>query len=428
MPLFHFYKYSTFIMKKKNLLLAMLICISTLNIAAQEKKFKFDFYGQIRTDIFYNSRASQEMIDGLFYLYPLDKDLDANGRDLNERFSGNFYVLTSRLGVNITGPKLGNATTFAKVEGDFRGAGSNLYTIRMRHAYFQLNWDKADLLLGQTWHPLFGEVYPRVLNLSTGAPFQPFSRAPQIRYRHSFGGFQAIGALMWQSQFTSIGPDNARSVNYLKNSAVPEIYAGINYRKDGWLAGVGVEFMSIMPKTQVSIINNLGGVTAERTYKTKARVTGISFDAYVQYKKDDLLVSAKSIFGENLTQLCMLGGYGVTSVSSLNGRESYTPIRNSSTWINAVYGKKWRPGIFAGYMKNLGTSERIIRTVGLGTNIDQLTEGGIELTYNIGTWSFGAEATATTAWYGTIKRDNGRVYDTNAVTNYRIVGVASFSF
>ena len=54
----------------------MLICISTLNIAAQEKKFKFDFYGQIRTDIFYNSRASQEMIDGLFYLYPLDKDLD----------------------------------------------------------------------------------------------------------------------------------------------------------------------------------------------------------------------------------------------------------------------------------------------------------------------------------------------------------------
>ena len=83
----------------------MLICISTLNIVAQEKKFKFDFYGQIRTDIFYNSRASQEMIDGLFYLYQLDKDLDANGRDLNERFSGNFYVLTSRLGVNVTGPK-----------------------------------------------------------------------------------------------------------------------------------------------------------------------------------------------------------------------------------------------------------------------------------------------------------------------------------
>lgn len=79
-------------------------------------------------------------------------------------------------------------------------------------------------------------------------------------------------------------------------------------------------------------------------------------------------------------------------------------------------------------MKNLGTSERIIRTVGLGTNIDQLTEGGVELSYNNGPWSFGAEVTATTAWYGTVKRDDGKVYDTNAVTNYRIVGVASFSF
>ena len=415
-------------MKKKYLLLTALTFLSILNVVAQEKKFDIDFYGQIRTDIFYNSRASQEMIDGLFYMYPLDKELDANGRDLNERFSGNFYVLTSRLGVNVKGPNLGSATTFAKVEGDFRGAGSNLYTIRMRHAYFQLNWDKANLLLGQTWHPMFGEVYPRVINISTGAPFQPFSRAPQIRYKHAFGEFQLTGALVWQSQFTSIGPDNVRSVNYLKNSAVPEIYIGVNYRKNGWLAGIGAEYMSIMPKTEVTINSNLGGVTAQKVYKTKSRVTGISLDAYVQYQSDNLLVTAKSVLGENLSQLCMLGGYGVTSVSSLNGRENYTPIRNSSTWFNAVYGKKWKTGVFAGYMKNLGTKEKIIRTVGLGTNIDQLTEGGIELTYNVQSWTFGAEATATTAWYGTINKANGKVIDTNAVTNLRIVGVASFSF
>ena len=110
-------------MKKNSLIMAALLCLSSLSIYAQEKKFKFKFYGQIRTDIFYNSRASQEMIDGLFYMYPLNKQLDANGRDLNDKFSGNFYALTTRFGVNIEGPKLGSAKTFAKIEGDFRGAG-----------------------------------------------------------------------------------------------------------------------------------------------------------------------------------------------------------------------------------------------------------------------------------------------------------------
>ena len=104
----------------------------SLSILAQ-KKFNFKFYGQIRTDLFYNSRASQEMIDGLFYMYPLNKQLDADGKDLNARFSGNFYALTTRFGVDVAGPKLGSAETFAKIEGDVRGAGTSTDTIRMRH-------------------------------------------------------------------------------------------------------------------------------------------------------------------------------------------------------------------------------------------------------------------------------------------------------
>ena len=168
-------------MKKRNILTLLLVFATILELNAQIKDVKFNFYGSVRADIFYNSRVSQEMIDGLFYMYPLDKKLDANGEDLNARASSNFYVLTTRFGVNVEGPKLGSARTFAKIEGDFRGAGSDLFTLRVRHAYFQLNWDKSDLLVGQTWHPLFGDVFPRVLNISTGAPFQPFSRSPQMR-------------------------------------------------------------------------------------------------------------------------------------------------------------------------------------------------------------------------------------------------------
>ena len=408
--------------------MAALLCLRSLSIYAQEKKFKFKLYGQIRTDIFYNSRASQEMIDGLFYMYPLNKQLDANGRDLNDKFSGNFYALTTRFGVNIEGPKLGSAKTFAKIEGDFRGAGSDLYTVRMRHAYFQLNWETSDFLMGQTWHPLFGEIYPKVMNLSTGAPYNPFSRAPQIRYRHSFSNFRVTGAFLWQSQFTSIGPNNVRSVSYLKNSCLPEMYLGVDYRQGAWIAGVGIDFLSLMPRTKVDITVNYEGTPIEKVYKTRQRVNSLSYEAYMKYTADDWFVSAKTVFGSNLTQTLMIGGYGVTSVNTLNGRETYAPIRNSNTWINAVYGKKWKPGIFLGYTKNMGTGKKVSTLYGLGTDIDQLFTTGIELSYNLPNWVFGIEYSAINAWYGNINYNNGKVNDANRVTNNRIVGVATFIF
>ena len=245
---------------------------------------------------------------------------------------------------------------------------------------------------------MFGEVYPQVLNISTGAPFQPFSRAPQIRYRHSFDGFQAIGALVWQSQFTNIGPGNARSVKYLKNSCLPEIYAGLNYRTSNWLFGAGIELLSIMPLTQTEI--NDGSQT--KVYKTNERITTLSYDAYIRYTNADWLVAAKTILGSNLTQLCMLGGYAVKSINPDNGKQTYTPYRMSSTWLNVVYGRKWQPGIFAGYSKNLGTSHANTGTVyGLGTDIKQLVAAGVELSYKLPHWSFGVEYSSTSAWYGT---------------------------
>ncbi len=417
-----------FIMNKRKIASILLLFTIALGLNAQKKDFKFQFYGQVRADIFYNSRTSQEMIDGLFYLYPLNKELDADGKDLNARTSGNFYILCTRLGLNVEGPKLGAAKTFAKIEGDFRGAGSDLFTFRIRHAYFQLNWEKSDLLVGQTWHPMFGEVYPQVQNISTGAPFQPFSRAPQMRYRYNFDGFQVIGAFVWQSQFSNIGPGNARSVKYLKNSCVPEIYAGLNYRNGHWLAGVGLEFLSIMPRTQTSVTTDIDNSPVNKIYKTSARITTLSYEAYVRYTSDKWFIAAKSIYGSNLTQLCMLGGYGVKTVDPLNDKQTYSPYRISSTWFNAVYGKKWRPGVFLGYSKNMGTAKTITDTsYGLGLNIKQLTQAGVEFSYNVPHWSFGVEYSATSAWYGKNK-NNGKVYDTNTVTNNRIVGVAMFIF
>ena len=60
---------------------------------AQKKDFSYKFYGQIRTDLYYNSRANEETVDGLFYMYPKDEVLDENGKDLNATANGSFYTL-----------------------------------------------------------------------------------------------------------------------------------------------------------------------------------------------------------------------------------------------------------------------------------------------------------------------------------------------
>lgn len=81
----------------------------------------------------------------------------------------------------------------------------------------------------------------------------------------------------------------------------------------------------------------------------------------------DLVIAGKTLLASNLTQACMLGGYAVTSVDPRTGEQEYTPYRHSMTWLNIVYGKKWKPGIFVGYLKNLGTGKTIAGpTYGVG--------------------------------------------------------------
>lgn len=415
---------------KKYILLSL--CLMTAwGGFAQKKDFSYKFYGQIRTDVFYNSRDNEESVDGLFYMYPKDKAPDAEGNDLNSTPNGNFYLLYSRLGVDVAGPKLFKAKTSAKVEVDFRGSGTSYTTIRLRHVYFNLDWGKSALLVGQAWHPLFGDVCPQVLNLAVGAPFQPFSRAPQIRYRYTDKNFLLTGALVWQSQYLSVGPIG-KSHEYIKKGCVPEVYIGADYKSGGLLAGVGVELLSMKPRTE-SIMQgaaNEHGQTIHK-YKVDERLTTLSYEAHVKYTNKDWFLGAKTVLGSNLTQASGLGGFGIKSVDTRTGEQEYTPITVSSTWFNAVYGQKWKPGLFVGYAKNLGTSDALVsgsKLYGTGTDLDQLVTAGAELSYNVPNWKFGLEYSLSSAWYGSVDSSNGKVVDTHAVCNNRIVAAVMFMF
>ena len=413
-------------------LMAALVALSGMAQVKIGKDFSLKVYGHVRTDIFYNSRANTESVDGLFYSYPKDEVLDPNGNDINGSSSSNMYAVYSRMGFDFACPMIVNAKASAKIGFDFRGNGNdNLSALRLRHAYFNFDWGKSKVLVGQTSHPFFGDVSPQILNLNTGSPFQPFGRAPQIRYRYNSGALQLQAAALWQSQFKSHGPSadngtgdgNARNQYPHKNSNVPEIALGIDYKKDGWIAGVGIDLLSITPRT-VAIGED------DKKYKVDERLTTVSYEAHVKYTGKDLMVAAKTTLGSNFTHTSMLGGYAVKSVDDKTGEKKYTPFRNSSTWLNIVYGKKWKPGIFLGYIKNLGTESDMIlgeNVYGTGTNIDKLMNGTFELTYNVPHWKIGVEYTYTAAWYGKNKQD-GKVADTHRVGNNRLVLSATYSF
>lgn len=407
-------------MKKLIVLLAG-ICMS-LPAIAQKKNFSYKFYGFVRGDLFYNTRANMAPVDGNFYLYPLDKKPDADGKDLNANPNGSFYTFTSRLGVDATGPNIGTARSSAKIEVDFGGFSSSTTMLRIRQAYVALDWEKSQVLIGQTWHPLFGSVFPDILNLSTGAPFQPFNREPQLRYQYKAGKVKLTASALWQLQYLSSGP-NGMSEEYIKNSCVPELFVGADYASGGgWLAGGGVHLISLKPRT--------ASVWNEKTYKVNERMTTLSYEAHVKYTGRNFAFAAKSLMASCLDHTALIGGYGISSINPDNGEQEYTPFRHSTSWVNVTYGTKWKGHFFAGYTKNLGTTDALASNTkyGMGLDIDQVFSTNIAFSYNLPHWQIGLEYMPTTAWYGDTDRASGKVVNTHSVTNHRILGLVMYYF
>ncbi|MDD4589245.1 MAG: hypothetical protein PHG06_02280 [Parabacteroides sp.] len=407
-------------MKRQTLILSALMLTPLLQ--AQKKDFSYSFYGFIRNDMFYNSRANNAAVEGTFYLYPMDKKLDSNGEDLNAQSNTGFYSFTTRLGINIKGPMIGSAQTSGKIETDFGGFSSSCTLLRIRQAYFKLDWQNSSLTIGQTWHPLAGSVTPSLLCISQGAPFQPFNREPQFRYQYNLKGIELTAAALWQLQYISNGP-NGKSLDYMKNNCLPEFYVGADILsiKD-WRLGAGVHTISLKPR--------LASEWEGKTYKVNEHIRAFSYEAHLKYSHKDFTFAAKSLLASCLDYTSMLSGYGISSINKQNGKQKYVPFRHSTSWIDLTYGSKWKSGLFLGFTKNLGTNHSLASstTYGNSLNIDKLCMCVFSFSYNLPHWSTGIEFTPTKVWYGENNLENGKVINTHAVTNQRIALTALYIF
>ncbi len=421
----------------RKILASIIIFMTVFSVVAQEeekKKISVEVYGFVRNDFYYETRRSLTAAGGLFHLIPLDQNLNGLNEDLNAVSSSKFVATASRIGLKVNGPDVWGATTTARIEGDFDGFSSDHISnavFRIRQAWVKLAWENTDLLAGQTWHPMFGDVIPSVMGLATGSPFQPFNRSPQIRVDHRMGNFKAYLSALYQLQSLSTGPSGS-SANYLRDGILPELYLGFDYAKNGWIAGAGIDFIRLRPRVTGQTNVEIDGVSQEISTKVSDNISSLSFNAFLQYSKDKFAVKAKTIYGQNMAHLSMLSGYGVSKVND-DGSWEYTNLTNSTSWLNVTYGKKYQVGLFLGYSKNLGSSDELVPDKDKvyafgGSNLDQAFRVSPEVSYNLKHWTFGVEYEMTSVSYGAMDFSNGKVKDTHNVTNNRLAAIMVYYF
>ncbi len=433
-------------MKNKLTIVLLILLVFSVAVSAEEEKkpFGITFSGFIKNDIFYDSRQAVTIREGHFLLYPAEFLAAADGQDINAAPSLNFLSIQTRLTGTITAPDAFGARLKGVLEADFFGNENAAFVdangFRLRHAYAQLSWRKTELLFGQYWHPLFiAACYSDVISFNTGSPIQPFSRNPQVRLIHHAGKFHLIAAIVAQRDFTSPGGSAA-----LRNSTLPEFQFQAQLesknpqtRKE-FLAGVGGGVKWLRPLLNSEANGN--------KYASDQAVGSYSFTAFVKMKFPAFTCKLQGVYGSNLYDLLMLGGYGVSAVTDpARNTVAYTATRTVSLWSEAMStGKTMQLGLWAGYTQNLGGnapilyySDRVGGTLATvrGANIKSVLRISPRLVLVSGKFSFALETEYTQAAYaakdefGTLWRDErGVIGQTQNLANLRLLFATILKF
>jgi hypothetical protein len=431
----------------KKIFFALFIMSSFVSYAQEKKeepKYGISFSGFLKNDFFYDSRDNITIREGHFLLFPKEKSLDFDNKDINAKSSFNFLSIQSRLTGKITAPDAFGAKTSSVLEADFFGNENAGFVdangFRLRHAYVKLNWAKTELLAGQYWHPFFiPGCFSGVISFNTGAPMQPFSRNPQIRLTRKLGDLNISGVLSAQRDFTS--PQGSASLRY---SNVPDISAIFTYEKKNEekkteiLSGFAIDYKSLQPFLTTTKGSN--------TFVTDEKVTGLSATAFFKLKTQDFTFKLQGIYGQNLFDLTMLGGYVINAITDTNkNKVSYSTLNNFAGWAEVhTNGKNIQFGLWAGITQNLGSIDSIIaysNKVGgsdvttRGANIKSIIRIAPRLVFIQGKLNFATELEFTSAAYatkeanGSLNRDKyGVITKTENISNVRLLFSLIYNF
>ena len=457
----------------KKILLSLFAVLAALGpgsvcSAQEETPSKVRVYGFIRNYLVFDSREVNAGTQDLYFYMPKDVNM-VDGEDLNANPSFRMLALTTRLGLDISGHRIGDTQVSGTIEGDFYCMSGSTATFRLRQAYMGILWDNlvlGDLLLnvGQTWHPMAADL-PHVTNLETGAPFNPFNRSPQVMFHWTVGKFTWTGGILYPMQYLPVGPvysssqyynystgkfepssSTGKSADFNKYGMIPEVYLGVSYKSGGFMGKAGVNFFSIMPRWQAPAITVVDEAERRLSFDyseasmLKTRLYALSPFVYMQYTQGSFQIKAKSILAQSGEHMNLLSGYAPTYNWEKSALE-YTPMQDWASFVSFQAGRKFQFLGMLGYMQKLGTTQSIfdyqaegrLNTLWLNTaadsNIQRAFRATPTLAYNLGKLTFALEYNCTGAWFGEGPRNRGGLYETGHwVLNHRIQQMVKFSF
>ena len=386
------------------------ILLSQIVLLMAQDNFKVEYHGYINWTAIYDSRQTVSAREGHFLLYPKALNADVTGKDLNAVPNLNFSVIQTRVSTKISTPTFLGAKTYGLIEAEFMGnSEADVNGFRLRHAFINLDWDNTSLLIGQTWIPMFiTEAFPNQIGSNGGAPFQPFGRNPQIKLTQRIGKFSIIGALMTQRDYVSTGP-NGSSSEYMRNSVLRDSNLQVRYNQESFLFGVSGEYKKIRPRT-----------SSELNYYTDETVAGYAAMAFTKIQLGAFKFLAETVYGSNLTDYTMLGGYAVSSTDPVTKIQKYEALKTFSVWTDLNYASFFTYGLFIGYTKNLGSENTIENTYfSRGSNINNIYRVAPRVSYKQNDILVCLEYEFTSAAYG-VPDNKGIVQNTTNYNNSRI--------
>lgn len=376
------------------------------------------FGGFIKSDYWYDSRVVVGSREDLFALYPQKPVFDKKGIDINNHPNFHFSAITSRINGKIIGPDIGKTASSGYIEADFSGnSNPDVGGLWLRQAWMKLKWEKSELLFGQTWHPMFTtDCFPTVVSLNTGAPFNPFIRSPQVSFTKYHNKFKLVISALSQRDYSNEGP-MGRSTLYKRNALVPNLHAQLQYNTGNHLFGLAYDLKNLKPE-----------LYTDSLIKTNSLVGSSAVMGFYKFSKNKFELKSKIIFGQNMTEHLMLGGYAVSSYDSTTAKKTFTPSNNFSFWANLIYGKKIQSGIFCGFTRNLGTPDNNTGIFyGRGSDIDYVYRISPFLLFKVGNANFQSELEYTVVAYGTTE-PSGKVNSSKETANFRLLFIVMYHF
>ena len=419
-------------------LLGVAILLSSVLVAQEKKEEKkkpvVKFSGYIAYRTFMDTYESVEAREGNLYLYPQAEKLDDNGQDINAVNQLEAITLDTRLTAKISGPDAFGAKVNGLVEADWNGTSNNYTRMpRLRHAMIKLSWEKASVIAGQYWHPMFtAACFPKTISFGAALPFNPLNRTPQARFTYDFTeNFQVLAAASTYGyhNFSAADPESQR------NSGMPDFHGQIMYKSDAFTVGLVGGVKSLMPRTKT-----------DEGYKTTKKLTSPDVKGFLKVKVSNVSLKTAFIYGENMTPYVMIGGFGAIQQPDSNQTGyaddyDYSALKTMSVWFDGeIKLEAIKLGFFAGYSSILGANDDYytIKNFYDGepkanstrtANLDNIIRISPRITYTSGKVSLSVEYMYSAAVYGTNWDVKYNVIESaDATVNHRTMLAIKYAF